>query len=213
MRTAVRPKCFFFRCFSLVFFFSSNQTKTSPTPCQLVRFSPCGVHSCSDCLRARAPIIDQLPVVVAHSRSVPGRLNRFVRSSLRVNFKCVGLALFMQAWSFALRTSCRSTWLVSILGRADRSCDSNYSVQSGQTILPEAQRGTLAEPLVIVCLALDFAHAHSLRPAAASNRLSTTCILQNDRLQLDLIHHQCHRLLRLVHVKCSSAALQQRLLY
>ena len=34
-------------------------------------------------------------VVVAHSSSVPGRLNRFVRSSSRV--KCVGLALFMQA--------------------------------------------------------------------------------------------------------------------
>ena len=45
------------------------------------------------CLRARAPIIDQLPVVFAHSSSVPGRLNRFVRSSSRV--KCVGLALFM----------------------------------------------------------------------------------------------------------------------
>ena len=53
-----------------------------------------GVHSLH-CLRARAPIIDQLPVVVAHSSSVPGRLNRFVRSSSRV--KCVGLALFMQA--------------------------------------------------------------------------------------------------------------------
>ena len=52
------------------------------------------IHSLH-CLRARAPIIDQLPVVVAHSSSVPGRLNRFVRSSSRV--KCVGLALFMQA--------------------------------------------------------------------------------------------------------------------
>ena len=85
-------------------------------------------------LRARAPIIDQLPVVVAHSSSVPGRLNRFVCWSSRV--KCVGLALFMQllqAWSFALRTSCRSTWLVSILGRrADRSCSvrSNHSAWS-----------------------------------------------------------------------------------
>ena len=46
------------------------------------------IHSLH-CLRARAPIIDQLPVVVAHSSSVPGRLNRFVRSSSRV--KCVGL--------------------------------------------------------------------------------------------------------------------------
>ena len=58
-------------------------------PTQSVRDS----HSLH-CLRARAPIIDQLPVVVAHSSPVPGRLNRFVRWSSRV--KCVGLALFMQ---------------------------------------------------------------------------------------------------------------------
>ena len=32
-----------------------------------------GVH----CLHARAPIIDQLPVVVAHSSSVPGRFESF----------------------------------------------------------------------------------------------------------------------------------------
>ena len=52
------------------------------------------IHSLH-CLRARAPIIDPLPVVVAHCSSVPGRLKRFVRSSSRA--ECVGLALFMQA--------------------------------------------------------------------------------------------------------------------
>ena len=39
--------------------------------------------------------------------------------------------------------SCRSTWLVSILGRADRY--PAIPTQSGQTILPEAQRGTQAK--------------------------------------------------------------------
>ena len=90
------------------------------------------IHSIQS-LRARAPIIDQLPVVVAHSSSVPGLwIVLFARARVSSVHACVGLALFMQVWSFALRTSCRSTWLVSILGRADQSCDSN-SVRSNHS--------------------------------------------------------------------------------
>ena len=71
----------------------SGQVRSwSPTPCQLVSIQSVRESYSLHCLRARAPIIDQLPVVVAHSRSVPGRLNRFVRSSSRV--KCVGLERF-----------------------------------------------------------------------------------------------------------------------
>ena len=50
--------------------FSSGQARSwSPTPCQLVSSQSVRagepIHS-HHCLRARAPIIDQLPVVVAH---------------------------------------------------------------------------------------------------------------------------------------------------
>ena len=108
---------------------------SSPTPCQLVPIqsvarsgyllTPLFTRSRSD-HRSAASCGGPLWLCAR----VPGRLNRFARSRSRV--KCVGLALFMQAWSFALRTSCTSrslvdlhAWLVSILGPADRSCDSN----------------------------------------------------------------------------------------
>ena len=42
-----------------------------PLPASCLDSVRAGVHSLH-CLRARAPIIDQLPVVVAHSSSVPG---------------------------------------------------------------------------------------------------------------------------------------------
>ena len=52
---------------------------SSPTPCQLVSIQSVRESYSLHCLRARAPIIDQLPVVVAHSiaSSVPGRFESF----------------------------------------------------------------------------------------------------------------------------------------
>ena len=94
-----------------------------PLPASWFWFSPCGSPFTPLFTHLRSD--HQLPVVVAHS--VPGRLNRFVRSSSRV--KCVGLALFMQAWSFALRTSCRST--------STWHCTSSaYAAFAGSCILP-----------------------------------------------------------------------------
>ena len=109
------------------------------------------------CLRARAPIIDQLPVVVAHSSSsVPGRLNRFVLSSTRV--KCVGLSAFHA--SLKLCASYNQI-LVDLHGsfRFLVACliDPAIPTQSGQTILPEAQRGTQAKaPCLMQLFRLDF---------------------------------------------------------
>ena len=67
--------------------------------CQLVSIqSVWESYNSLHCYRACAPIIDQLPVVVAHSSSVPGRLNRFVHSSSRV--KCL-----MHSWFSAFHAS------------------------------------------------------------------------------------------------------------
>ena len=113
--------------------FSSGQVRSWwPTPCQLVS-SSCGspMHSIVYALALRSSISCQLwSPTLALCRVV------WIVCSLELACQVCWFSAFHTTFAslkLALRTSCRSTWLVSILGRrADRSCDSN-SVRSNHS--------------------------------------------------------------------------------